>query len=132
MRPEFKTERQEEFARLMDRMEKFDFKPADVARFLRKTPGYVSQCLVCKTDPSASMVELFRRVVEEHTAGQPKSRGENTPEELHRMLIKIRDDNPSAFAAADAAITALHDSATQYKINSSKVREASSKAEQLE
>jgi predicted transcriptional regulator len=54
-----------EFAALMQEMRDWGFRPADVARMLNKSRGAVSHYLTGFAKPSATVLELLRRIVKE-------------------------------------------------------------------
>ena len=86
-------------------MENAGFRPADVARLLNKSPGAISQYKSGFTNPSETVVQLLRRVVQEKLS--PRE-GVSTPAELQNKLTELSDHDPAGFAAAQATIEALH------------------------
>jgi predicted transcriptional regulator len=106
MSPLLKNSRQEEFSALMHTMEESGFRAADVARFLGLTHGAISQYLSGKTNPSETVLSLFRRVVEER-----KDRQESAPatdENVKEQLEDLRRRAPDAYEAVKTTIGQFH------------------------
>jgi transcriptional regulator with XRE-family HTH domain len=101
-----KNPRQEEFSALMHTMEELGFRAADVARLLNKTHGAISQYLSGKTNPSETVLDLFRRIVEEKKGGQgPVEIGE---EAVKEQLSDLRRFSPADYEVAKTTISMLH------------------------
>lgn len=82
MKSKSKSENHEEFLRLMKEMENRGFRPAEVARKLRKTNGAMTQYASGDANPSDTVLELLRRIVSETCKYDP-----NTPDNL---IIPVR------------------------------------------
>lgn len=81
------------------------FKAADVARWLKLTPGAISQYLSGKTTPKQGVIELFRQRLQENVG---PAIPEASPAELHERLKDLERYDPAAFDAARATIETLH------------------------
>ncbi len=100
----FKDTRQEQFSAMMHTMNELGYRAADVARFLNVTHGAVSQYLSGRTNPSETVLGLFRRVVDER-------RGDSTAGEkgdVKEQLENLRRFAPADYAVAKATISMLH------------------------
>jgi len=102
----FKNPRQEEFSALMHTMQELGYRAANVARFLDITHGAVSQYLSGKTNPSETVLGLFRRVVEEKKRGQ--GRVEIGEENVKEQLEDLRRLAPADYDVAKTMISGLH------------------------
>ena len=91
---------------MMQTMENLGYRAADVARFLNKTHGAISQYLSGKTNPSETVLDLFRRVVAEKQGGQAGT--EAGEEAVKEQLADLRRLAPADYEVARATITALH------------------------
>jgi predicted transcriptional regulator len=101
-----KSSRQEEFGALMHTMEELGFRAADVARLLNKTHGAISQYLSGKTNPSETVLGLFRRIVEEKKGGgDPTEIGE---EAVKEQLSDLKRFSPADYEVAKTTISMLH------------------------
>lgn len=106
MEVSYKNGRQQEFCELMKRMELLKFKPADVARLIKKTPGAISQYLSGTTNPSDTVLEIFRRVVEEKEGR--KAEPEVTDIQLREQLADLARFSPPDYEVAKLTILTLH------------------------
>lgn len=100
----FKDPRQEQFSAMMHTMEELGYRAADVARFLNVTHGAVSQYLSGRTNPSETVLGLFRRVVEERKGGSASGEMGDAKEQLENL----RRFAPADYAVARATIGMLH------------------------
>jgi len=101
-----KDPRQEQFSTMIRTMGELGYRPADVARFLNITHGAVSQYLSGRTNPSETVLGLFRRVLEEkkdiHTAGRAGHR------DVKGQLEDLRRLAPADYDVAKTMISGLH------------------------
>ena len=79
----------------MKEMETHGFRPADIARKLKKTEGAMSQYASGYTNPSDTVLELLRRIADE-------TRGEKLP--ITKSKTKIISDNEYDPAAPENLI----------------------------
>jgi len=101
-----KNSQQEEFAALMHAMEELGYRAADVARLLDKTPGAISQYLSGKTNPSETVLGLFRRVVQETGGGQKSA--EANDEAVEEQLADVRRLAPGDYEVIKSMISMVH------------------------
>ncbi len=101
-----KNPRQEQFSAMMHTMEGLGYRAADVARFLTITHGAVSQYLSGKTNPSETVLGLFRRVVEEKKGGQKS--GVSGRGGIKEQLEDLRRLAPADYEVAKTTISLLH------------------------
>lgn len=102
----YKNARQEAFAELMQTAENAGFKSANVARWLGVTPGAVSQYRAGSTTPKESVVQLFRRHVEEKITAPRRTA--TSPSELYAMLLDLERLDPARFDDARTIIETFH------------------------
>src|ERR1700744_6528874 len=100
----FKDPRQEQFSAMMHTMEELGYRAADVARFLNITHGAVSQYLSGRTNPSETVLGLFRRVVDEKKGGTAARETGDVKEQLE----DLRRLAPADFKVAKTLIDGLH------------------------
>jgi predicted transcriptional regulator len=106
MQVSYKNTRQQEFCSLLQTMVDLKFRPADVARMLKKTHGAVSQYKSGAINPSETVLELFRSIVERHT--KPEKVAEITEVALREQLSDLRRYSPDDYEVVKTTISLLH------------------------
>jgi predicted transcriptional regulator len=101
-----KNSQQEEFTALMQAMEELGYRAADVARLLDKTPGAISQYLSGKTNPSETVLGLFRRVVQETGGGERTV--ETGDDSVKEQLADVRRLAPGDYEVIKSMISMVH------------------------
>ena len=106
MQVTYKNSRQQEFCNLMQTMEDLKFRPADVARMLKKSQGAISQYISGTTNPSETVLELFRGIVAAHT--KPDAEVELTETSIREQLSDLHRYPPGDYEVVKKTITLLH------------------------
>lgn len=116
----YKNTRQQEFCQLLEKMDGWGFKPADVARLIKKSRGAVSQYVSGYGNPSETTLDLMRKVVNEEESKRNGPKPETVSDnQVHEQLGQLREYAPADYQAAVTIIGTLHQKLPMAILNSS-------------
>ncbi|HEY4415934.1 MAG TPA: helix-turn-helix transcriptional regulator [Verrucomicrobiae bacterium] len=102
----YKNSRQQEFCNLLNKLEAIGMNQSDVAARLHKTRGAISQYVSGYANPSATVLELMRSIVEE-VLGPPKEEEPNDYQ-LKEQIDDLKRFSPPDYEVIKTTINLLH------------------------